>query len=126
MIHKLRHVFQLLLIYGLLLTGGLLLVQHTTPQLTPATYGTLLSFMTLITLGAYLLVMTGLRKGEKEQGIWLLAALGGKFLAYLVLILVFWAVGKNLTKDFIIAFFVLYLLLTIFLVSILYKALKNN
>lgn len=126
MIHKLRHVFQLLLIYGLLLTGGLLLVQYTTPQLTPATYATLLTIMTLITMGAYLLVMTGLRKGEKEQGIWLLAALGGKFLAYLVLILVFWAVGKNLTKDFIIAFFVLYLLLTIFLVSILYKALKNN
>lgn len=126
MIHKFRHVFQLMLIYGLLLTGGLLLVKYKTLQLTPATYGTLLTFMTLITMGAYLLVMTGLRKGEKEQGIWLLAALGGKFLAYLVLILVFWAVGKNLTKDFIIAFFVLYLLLTIFLVSILYKALKNN
>lgn len=126
MIPNLRHVLPLLMLYLLLLTGGILLLQNITTQLTPTTFATLLTAMTLITLGAYLLVALGRRRGDKEQGIWLLAALGGKFLAYLVLILVFWAVGKNLTKDFIIAFFVLYLVLTIFLVSILYKALKNN
>ncbi len=80
----------------------------------------------MITLGAYLLAHTGIKRGSKEQGVWLLAGLGGKFLAYLVLLLVYWAVGKNLSRDFIIAFFVLYLLLTIFLIGILYKSLKNN
>lgn len=126
MIPDLRHVLQLIVLYILLLSGGILLLQQTTSLLSPATFATLTTLMTLITFGAYLLAMAGRRKGEKEQGLWLLAALGGKFLAYLLLILVFWAVGKNLTKDFIIAFFVLYLVLTIFLVSVLYKALKNN
>jgi peptidoglycan/LPS O-acetylase OafA/YrhL len=126
MIHKLRPVLSLLIIYILLLSGGLLVLNSTSPELSSTTYATLLTIMTLITLGAYLLVITGTRKGDKDQGIWLLAGLGGKFLAYLVLVLIFWAVGKNLTKDFIIAFFVLYLLLTIFLLSILFKALKNN
>jgi peptidoglycan/LPS O-acetylase OafA/YrhL len=126
MIHRFRHVLQLLIIYILLLSGGILLIQHTKPDLTPATYANLLTFMTLITLGAYVLVTIGVRKGEQQRGIYTLAGIGGKFLAYLVLILIFWSVGKNLTTHFIIAFFVLYLVLTIFLISILVKALKNN
>jgi len=126
MIRKLRHVLRLLILYLLMLAGGLLLLQNTDAELTGTVYANLLTFMTLITLGAYLLVITGVKKGAQEQGIRLLAGIGGKFIAYLVLILLYWAVGKKLTTDFIIAFFVLYLVLTIFLVSILYKALKNN
>jgi hypothetical protein len=124
--HKLRHIIQLLILYFLLLLVGLYLVQHNDAAITAASYAALLTFMTLITFGVLLLVNAGIRKGNTGQGIWLLAGLGGKFLAYLVLILLFWAVGKNLTKDFIIAFFVLYLVLTIFLTHILFKALKNN
>ncbi len=126
MIRKIRHVLRLLLLYILFLAGGLLLIQHTDSDLTLTTYASLLTFMTLITLGAYLIVISGTRKAERDQGIHLLAGIGGKFLAYLVLILIYWAVGKKLTTDFIIAFFVLYLVLTIFLISILYKAFKNN
>jgi K+-transporting ATPase A subunit len=92
MIHKLRPVLSLLIIYILLLSGGLLVLNSTSPELSSTTYATLLTIMTLITLGAYLLVITGTRKGDKDQGIWLLAGLGGKFLAYLVLVLIFWAV----------------------------------
>jgi hypothetical protein len=124
--HKLRHLIQLLAIYLLLLSAGLYLIQHTGAAISAAAYATLLTSMTLITLGSYILVTAGIRRGDKEQGIWLLAGLGGKFLAYLVVILLFWAVGKNLTKDFIIAFFVLYLVLTFFLAGILFKALNNN
>lgn len=126
MIRKLRPLLRLLILYILLLSGGLLLIQYTNTDLTPVTYANLVTFMTLITLGAYLIVISGTRKAERDQGIHLLAGIGVKFLAYLVLILIYWAVGKKLTTDFIIAFFVLYLVLTIFLTSILYKALKNN
>ena len=107
MIHKFRHVLQLLLIYFLMLAGGLLLLQYTDAELTGKVYANLLTFMTLITLGAYLLVITGTRKGAQEQGIRLMAGIGGKFIAYLVLMLVYWGVGKKLTTDFIIGFFVL-------------------
>jgi hypothetical protein len=88
------------------------------------TFSLLLTLMTLITLGAYLLIMISKKKDEKAQGIFLLAGLGGKFLLYLILILIFWSNGNNLTKEFIIVFFVLYLLLTIYLISVLYKVLK--
>ncbi len=44
--------------------------------------------MTLITLGAYLLIRAGMKKGDKKQGIFILAGIGGKFLAYLILILI--------------------------------------
>lgn len=89
-------------------------------------YAGLLTAMTAISLGAYLLIDAGKRRSEQDRGIFLLAALGGKFLAYLILILIYWAVGKNLTKEFIIVFFVLYLLLTFFILRVLYKTLKTN
>ena len=126
MIRKLQHIILLFIIYVVFLGGGILMIRTLQPDLTAINYATLLTIMTIITLGVYLLVRLGIKKGESEQGILLLAGLGGKFLAYLVLILVFWAVGKNLTKDFIIAFFVLYLVLTIFLIAVLNKSLKNT
>jgi hypothetical protein len=125
-IHNSKNITKLLSIYSILLSGGLLLIWLTNIQLPVAEYVTLLTTMTLITIAAYFLMLLGIRRGKKEQGIYLLAGLGGKFLAYLVLILIFWASGKNLTKEFIIAFFVVYLLLTVFLLGILFKILKTN
>ncbi len=125
-IHRTRDIILLLTIFTILLAGGILLINHTGFSIKTETYSALLTSMTLITMGAYLLIMLGVKRGEKEQGIFLLAGLGGKFLAYLVLILIFWSAGKNLTKEFIIVFFVLYLLLTSYLLGILFKTLKNN
>jgi len=126
MISKFKHLFQLLVLYLLLLIPGIFLAEHSILSFSAGTYATLLTAMTLITMGAYLLVAIGKKRDQKEQGIFLIAAIGGKFLAYLILILIFLAAGKNFSKDFIIAFFVLYLLLTFFLVGILYKTLKSN
>jgi len=125
-ISRAKHLFQLLLFYMILLPGGILLIRSIEYALEVPVYASLLTIMTMITLGAYLLIAAGMRRGEKEQGIFLLAGLGGKFLAYLILILVYWAVGKNLTKEFIIVFFVLYLMLSVFLINIIFKALKTN
>lgn len=115
-----------LLIYLLLLSGGWIITRFTLPGFSPVQYVVLLSSMTLITFGAWLLVNIGNRRSEKEKGLFLLAAIGGKFIAYLGLLLIFWATAKNLTKEFIIVFFVLYLVLTGFLLSILFKTLKSN
>lgn len=90
------------------------------------TYSITLSAITLITLLTYILVVLGVEKGEKAQGVFLLLGLGGKFILYLVFILIMWAPTKNLSKPFIIAFFILYLILTFSLVSILYKVLKTK
>ena len=126
MIRKFRHIILLFSIYGILLSGGLLLIHFTGFEIGQIQYFGLLTVMTFITLSAYILIQLGIRRGEKEQGIFLLAGLGAKFLAYLILILIYWASGKNLSKEFIITFFVLYLLLTFFLLGVLFKALKTN
>ena len=126
MIKRFKHIFTFLILYGLLMSGGLLLYHYTSIPLEINTYGLTLSAITLITLVTYTLVMIGVKKGEKAQGIFLLLGLGGKFILYLVFILIMWAPTKNLSKPFIIAFFVLYLILTFSLLSVLYKVLKTK
>jgi peptidoglycan/LPS O-acetylase OafA/YrhL len=124
--HKAQNIFLLLILYLTLLGAGVAVIHYTSSDLPSAQFITLLTLMTAITMGAYLLVMANNRRSEKDRGIYLLAAIGGKFLAYLALLLIWWAMGKNLTKDFIIAFFVLYLVLTLFLLGVLFKMLKSN
>lgn len=126
MIQKTQNILILLAIYAVLLGGGIFMINHASIDLTPRTYTALLTSMTLITLGAYLLVVAGAKRKETDRGMFLLAAIGGKFIAYLIMILIFWLSVKNLKTEFIITFFVLYLLLTIFLVRVFYKTLKTN
>jgi hypothetical protein len=121
-----RNILVLLVLYVILMAAGIFMIDSGYLGLALATFSTLLTIMVLITLGAYLLIRIGIKRGEKDQGIFMLAGLGGKFLAYLIMILIYWAVGKNLTKEFIIVFFVLYLLLTFFLVRVLFKTLKTK
>jgi hypothetical protein len=125
-IRKLQNILSLLLIYFVLLIGGGLLIDRLSIDLESATFTLLLTAMMLITMAAYLLVMAGIRRKEEDRGIFLVAGIGGKFLAYLIIILLFWLSGKNLQLEFIITFFVLYLLFTFYLVVVLYKALKIN
>lgn len=126
MIERFRHLWQILVLYAVLMMTGLLVLHYTAIPLSVNLYALTLSVMTLITMTAYILIMIGVAKDEKTQGIYLLLGLGGKFLSYLIFILILWSAGNNLTKPFIIAFFILYLLLTFFLVRILYKVLKSN
>jgi hypothetical protein len=121
-----RYIIHLLVIYTLLLAGGVLLIRLTEIKIEEGAYIGLLSLMAMISLGAYLLVAAGTKRKESERGIILLAGIGGKFLAYLIMILFFWISGRNFNAEFIITFFVLYLVFTIYLIRILYKTLKTN
>lgn len=126
MTQKIQNILAFLVIYAVLLGGGILIIHHTPIDFDSRTYVILLTSIAVITFGAYLLVMTGVKRKETERGMFLMAAVGGKFIAYLIMILIFWSAGKNLKSEFIITFFVLYLLFTFFLVKVLYKTLKNN
>jgi uncharacterized membrane protein len=68
----------------------------------------------------------GIRKGNKEGTVYLLAGIGVKFLLYLLFILLSWVLTKNLSKAFIITFFALYLIFTFFTAAHLFKTLKNK
>ena len=123
---RFKHVFLFVALYGLLLSSVILITHLTTIPVVINRFAISLSAITLITLVTYIVVMIGEAKGSREGGIYLLLALGGKFILYLVFILIMWAPEKSLSKPFIIEFFVLYLILTFTLVSILYKVLKSN
>ena len=124
--NNLRNIAVLLLLYLASLVGGYFLFTSIDVDLTYQTFGTLLTIMTTITLVAYGVIALGMKKKEQERGFYTLAAIGGKFLLFLVLLLIYWAPGKNLSLPFIIAFFVLYLMLTFFLVGVLIKALRTK
>ena len=126
MMTKLKHIWQLTILYCVVLLSGILILSNTSVDLALNTYILISTVMTLITLAAYILIMIGMRKDERASGIYLIAGLGGKFLAYLILILIYWLSVKIVSGAFIIAFFILYLLLTFFLIRILYKELKTN
>ena len=126
MIKKFKHIITFMVLYGLLMSAGVLLINYTALPIDIETYGLTLSAITLISLLTYILVMIGVNKGEEAQGVYLLLGLGGKFILYLVFIIIMWAPTKNLSKPFIIAFFVLYLILTFSLVSVLYKVLNTK
>lgn len=126
MTDRIRYIWQLLVLSISLFLLGILVIPHVNADLSHNRYYILLFAVTFINLIAYLVMIRGIRKGEREGTFILLAGIGLKFLLYLLMILVFWLVTKNLDKPFIIAFFALYLVFTILLAGHLYKALKNN
>ncbi len=68
----------------------------------------------------------GVKKNNRDGALVLIAGISGKFLLYLLYILVFWLLTKNISKAFIISFFTLYLVFTFLLAGNLLKLLKNK
>ena len=126
MIDRIRYIWQLLVIASFLLVLGILLIPRLNVELNLNSYLVSLISVTAINLIAYLVMITGIQKSNREGVVILMAGVGLKFLLYLLYILVFWLVTKNLSKPFIIAFFALYLVFTFLLAAHLFKVLKNK
>ena len=126
MINYIRFTWQLLTLCASLVLSGILIVSYTTVDLKVETYLVSLLSVTVITYLTYLIMAAGIRKSGKEGMVLLMGGIGLKFLLYLLYILIFWMVTKNLTKPFIITFFALYLNFTFFLGGHLFKLLKNK
>ena len=126
MIDRIRYIWQLLVIASFLLVLGILLIPRLNVELNLNSYLVSLISVTAINLIAYLVMITGIQKSNREGVVILMAGVGLKFLLYLLYILVFWLVTKNLSKPFIIAFFALYLVFIFLLAAHLFKVLKNK
>ena len=126
MIDRIRYIWQLLVLASFLLILGILLIPRMDVELSLNTYFVSLGSVTAINLIAYLVMTKGIQKSDREGVDVLLAGIGLKFLLYLLYILVFWLVTKNLLKPFIVTFFALYLVFTFLLAVHLFKALKNK
>ncbi len=126
MINNVRFIWQLLVLTSVLLILGILVIPMLGIKLSLYHYIITLLSVAGISLLAYLVMTRGILKSSRDGVVFLLAGIGVKFLLYLLYILVYWLVTKNLTKPFIITFFALYLIFTILLAGHLFKLLKNK
>jgi len=126
MINHIRFIWQLLVLTSLLLILGILVISGSGIELTLYNYIVTLLSVAGISLIAYLVMTRGILKSRRDGVVILLAGIGLKFLLYLLYLLVYWLVTKNLTKPFIITFFALYLVFTFLLAGHLFKLLKNK
>ena len=126
MIDRIRYLWQLLILSLVLLLTGIAVIPGLDPDYSLNAYMVTLFVFTLINLTAYLFMSYGIQKSNREGVVVLLAGIGLKLLLYLIYILVFWAVTKNLGKHFTITFFALYLAFTFLLSAHLFKLLKNK
>ena len=126
MINKVRFTWQLLLLTLFMLIIGILIIPRFDMNLSLREFIITLLSVTAINMISYLLMSAGIQKSERGGVVVLLAGIGLKFLLYLLYILVFWLVTKNLLKPFIIAFFALYLGFALLLAAHLFKMLKNK
>jgi hypothetical protein len=126
MIDRIRYIWQILILSSVLLILGIFVIPSISIQISLNEYMVTLLAITLINLTAYLVMTSGIQKSNRDGVVIVLSGIGLKFLLYLLYILVFWLVTKNLLKPFIITFFALYLIFTFLLAWHLFKLLKNK
>jgi hypothetical protein len=126
MIDRIRFIWQLLALACIFALLGMLLLPRINVEISPVTFLITLASVTLVNLLTYLVMHAGIQKNSKEGVVYMLGGIGVKFLLYLLFILLFWIATKNLSKAFIITFFALYLIFTIFTAGHLLKMLKNK
>ena len=83
-----------------------------------------LSFYFLVNLVVISLFFKGKRKDPKKSLLYTFSAISAKFLLYLLFIVIYFLVTKNLSTTYLIVFFILYLAFTFFTVLAIVKALK--
>ena len=126
MIDQIRYIWQLLVLSSFLLILGILAIPRLDIDLELNLFIITLLSVTVINFLAWVVMVRGIRKSNRDGVVVLLAGIGLKFLLYLLYILVFWMITKILTKPFIITFFALYLVFTSLLAAHLFKMLNNK
>ena len=110
MIDQIRYIWQLLVLSSFLLILGILAIPRLDIDLELNLFIITLLSVTVINFLAWVVMVRGIRKSNRDGVVVLLAGIGLKFLLYLLYILVFWMITKILTKPFILTFFALYLI----------------
>ena len=126
MIDRTRFIWQLLVIGSFLALLGMVLIPRLFVEISPLGFLVTLGSVITINLITYLIMYGGVQKNNKEGVVYMLGAIGIKFLLYLLFILLYWIATKNLSKAFILTFFALYLIFTFFTAGHLLKILKNK
>lgn len=126
MIDRIRFTWQLLVLSSVMMILGLVIISQVDTGLTFQSFIITLAVFTIVNMVVYIVISTGTEKSSGEQMVRVLLGISLKFLLYLLYILGYWLVIKNLDIPFFIAFFVLYLVFTFFLAVHLFKLLNNK
>ena len=126
MIDRIRFIWQLLVLASILALLGMVLIPRLNLEVSALEFLISLASVCLVNLITYLIMYSGINKNSKEGVVVLLGGIGAKFLLYLLFLLLYWVVTKNLSKAFIVTFFALYLVFTFFTAGHLLNLLKNK
>jgi hypothetical protein len=124
--HFRKYILLLLFLFGFLLLMGYVLVQIVHLKIP---YSDILISSTVFSLIALITLLTFFKGQPKEpdsQTLYILVAISLKFLLDIIFALVWFIVAKKTYLESVLTFFVLYLTLTLFSISIILKTLKNK
>lgn len=121
-----KYHFFLTLLFLILIPGGWILTSHTNIRFEFSEFAITVTYLFLVSQTVLYLFFKGLEKSPGKGVIYTFVSLSAKFIMYLVFLVVFWLVAKNLTADYLITFFVLYLAFTFFVLIVMVKTLKNK
>ena len=126
MIERIRSTWQILVLFSLVLVLGILLLPSLHVGISLSEFIVTVISVAIVNVVTYLVMSAGIQKNSSDGVAFLLGGIGLKFILYLLFILLFWIVTKNLSKPFILTFFALYLIFTFFTAFRLFKLLKNK
>lgn len=122
------HKYILILLFLNILIGGagFLLVTYIDVAVTLINILFLTLLLSVIAIITIIIFLRGQTKEPESQTLHSFVAIGLKFLLEMFLALVWFIVAKKTSLQSVLIFFVLYLTLTLFSVSIILKTLKNR
>jgi hypothetical protein len=123
-VHK--YPLQLLFLYVFLLLGGYIFVSLVSPKISLGDIVILSTVFPLIAFTTLFIFFKGQSKEPDSQTLYILVALSLKFLLEIVFALIWFIVAKKTSLASVLMFFVLYLCLTLFSISVILKTLKNK
>ena len=126
MIDRIRYIWQLFVLVSVLVISGILILPRIDIEISLAVYLSIVASVAAINLIVYLIMFAGIGKDHREGMLFMMGGIVVKFLLYLLFILLFWILTKNISKPFILTFFALYLIFTFFTAGHLLKVLKNK
>jgi hypothetical protein len=121
-----RYFFNLLYLVLLFQVSGYFILNFSKINLSYKDYSTLVFCFAVITFFVLLVYVRGSSRDKESQTLHILAALGIKFLAEIVLALIWFFVSKKNSVPSVIIFFVLYLAFSLFSIFLMLNTLKNK
>lgn len=120
------HIIFLTGLYILFFVSGYILIPNISVAVTRVQFQLTLLYFFLFTILLFVLFYRGLTKKPRKGILYTFGAIALKLFFHMVFIMVFYLLTKNLTMDFIIVFFVLYLAFTLYLLFAFIKELKTK